>query len=85
MKLFSIFIPSAKKQELKGAIETYVVRWTCRVGGYHGDTRVRYQAFTNMDEAKKFKKSLEDAHALIGNTSGNVVTIEKQSHGLNAE
>jgi hypothetical protein len=85
MKLFNIFIPSARKQELKGAIETHVVSWTCRVGEYHSDTRKRYQAFTDIHEARKFKKALEDAHKLIGNTSGSNVTIEKQYTGLSEE
>jgi len=76
-----IIIPNGDTEEIQG-LATYIVSWTKRNGEYSTDTKKCYQAFTNQDEAIKFKKSLEDAHRLIGNTSGTKVTIEKQVSGL---
>jgi hypothetical protein len=81
LKFLDIFVPSSKKQKLQG-VETWIVSWTRRTGEFSSDTKKCYQAFASLEDAKKLKKALEDAHDLIGNTSGTYVSIEKQQSGL---
>ena len=81
LNFLKVLIPNGNTKELHG-VETFIVSWTKRVGEYSTDTKQCYQAFVNHEEAQDFKKSLENAHKLIGNISGTRVTIEKQISGL---
>lgn len=80
-KLFKMKVPSGGTKELE-AVEMWVVSWFKRTGEYYHSVEKCYQGFTNQEEAKALKKALEDAHKLIGNTSGTIVAIEKQRAGL---
>jgi hypothetical protein len=74
----TISIPTNETKEVE-VTDVWVVSWSKRIGEFHGETRICYQAFIQEEDARSFKKSLENAHALIGNTSGTWVSIEKQS------
>ena len=58
-------------------VHTWMVEWTSRQGSFSSDTRPEAEAFTSENEAKLFKKTLEDAFKLIKHTSGTTVTIRK--------
>ena len=74
-------------QEIE-AIETYVVEWVYFERTYGGDIRVddyvrakpKYQAFTNYDNAVKFKNQINDAYKLLGIKSQ--AELYKQENGL---
>lgn len=79
-KLFNFKIPMEESENIEG-IETWIVSWIKVYAEYSLiDSEKCYQAFTDPNAAKKFKKSIEDAHKLLGN-EGKVtkVTIEKQA------
>ena len=80
MGIINIFKSGTK--QLTSGVDTWIVEWTRRYGKYHGDTEQRYQAFTNKDEAEEFADSIRRAHKLIGNTSGNNVSVKKANSGL---
>lgn len=70
-------------KQLNSALETWVVEWTSRYGSYNGETRQRYQSFTDKIEAEEFADSVRRAHKLIGNTGYETeVTVRKQKSGL---
>tara|TARA_R110000796_G_scaffold126204_3_gene240904 strand:- start:1946 stop:2203 length:258 start_codon:yes stop_codon:yes gene_type:complete len=58
-------------------VHTWIVEWNSRYGQFSTDTRTEVEAFTSENEAKFFKKSLEDAFKLIKHTSGTSVSIRK--------
>lgn len=74
----TIEAPSGESVELEG-LHTWMVRWTSRHGQFQSETKPQVQAFTNLEDAEHFAKSLRDAFALIKHTSGNTVTVEVQS------
>ena len=55
-------------EELHTGVNTWVVQWTSRHGQYMTDTKKRFQAFTDRDEAERFAEEIRRAHKLIGNT-----------------
>lgn len=71
-------------RELQTGVDTWVVEWTSRHGKYSGETKKRYQAFTDKGEAEAFAESIRRAHKLIGNTDcgETLVTVTKQVSGL---
>jgi hypothetical protein len=71
-------------RELTTGVDTWVVEWTSRHGPYSSDTRKRFQAFTDHDEAEAFAEEIRRAHSLIGNTcySETQVYVRKQESGL---
>lgn len=72
-------------RELTSGVETYMVRWEATSRSFRtstfSDIYVRYQGFTDEQEAKDFAKSLRRANALVGH-SGLNVSLEKMSNGL---
>lgn len=74
-----MFINIFKKgsEQLSSGVETWTVEWTSRHGEYHGETKQRFQAFTDEKEANDFADSIRRAHELIGNTSGTRVYVYK--------
>jgi hypothetical protein len=67
---------------LNSGVDTWIVQWTSRHGAFHDDTKQRFQAFTDKDEALEFANNIRKAHKLIGNTHGTMVTVTKQISGL---
>lgn len=66
-------------KQLNSGVDTWVVEWTRRYGNFSGDTEQCYQAFIDKEEAEEFADSIRRAHKLIGNTSGTLVYVKKQS------
>lgn len=58
--------------------EMWEVRWTSRHGKYSSDTQPEVRVFPKEEDAREFKKALEDAFKLIRHTSGDFVEIRKQ-------
>lgn len=73
------FINIFKKgsEQLTSGVETWIVEWTSRHGRYSGDTKQRFQAFTDKKEAEAFADSIRRAHELIGNTCDTQVLVYK--------
>jgi hypothetical protein len=77
-----ILIPNGETKGLE-ALDTWVVSWYCVHEGFVSLTREkRYQAFTNIDEANAFKKSLVDANKILGNTGYTDEEVKLQKSGL---
>lgn len=55
-----------------------MVSWTSRHGDYYYDVQRRGKAFLTEDDAKDFKKSLEEAQQILQNTNNINITIVKQ-------
>lgn len=70
---------------LASGVDTWVVEWTARYGEFSGQTKQKYQAFTDKQEADDFADSIRRAHKLIGNTYGTTVTVKHMSCGLPSE
>lgn len=83
MGLFSFLIPSGETKETQG-LETWVVEWRHMEGwsSNYPDIKPSYQAFTDYEKAAEFKKRLQEAHKLLGNSINNKVEIKKQAPGL---
>ena len=77
-----MFIKIFKKgsEQLTSGIDTWTVEWTCRFGHYSTDTKKRFQAFTDEQEAKDFAESIRRAHELIGNTCETDVYVYKNNN-----
>ena len=75
---------SRETETLPSAVATYIVKWSSYGGSLmdYPDRKTNQQAFTNLDEAKKFKASLEQAFKLIGQTIAADVEIYQQQAGL---
>lgn len=58
-----IFVP-ANTQEIT-AYESWTVRWTAIKRHHSWDWKEEVEVFTNEDDAKTFKKTLEDARKLL--------------------
>lgn len=58
-----IFVP-ANTQEIT-TYESWTVRWNSLKGSYSSDWREEVEVFTNEEDAKIFKKALEDARKLL--------------------
>lgn len=75
-------IPETTNREVEGA-EVWIVSWTSLSGRYPnsptlvGDTR-RAKAFLSEDDARDFKKALEDAMSLLQCSFYIDISIEKQ-------
>jgi hypothetical protein len=74
-----IFIPSGKEEILTH--DMWVVSWKSRYGQFCGEVRTNYQSFFSEKDALVFKKSLDDANKLIGNTDQTEVGIERRKNG----
>lgn len=81
----TVLVPSEEEQELEG-VETWIVRWNswnCKWKDYHlAEKKQECQAFTNHDDALKFKEALENAYKLTKRNAGNEILVEKQECGL---
>ena len=64
---------------LTSDIEVWAVRWYKIYGEFYDDVKEVAQFFTNKDEAKEFKNSLERANRLLGHTNRkmNTFVLEK--------
>jgi len=71
-----------EEKEQIATVDMWVVSWMSRHGDFSGETKKNYQSFFTFEDACKFKRALDDANRLIGNTSGTRVDIEKRSNGL---
>jgi len=71
-----------EEKEQIDTVDMWVVSWKCRYGEFSNDTKMCFQSFFTYEDAYKLKNALEDAHRLIGNTSGTRVEIEKRSNGI---
>ena len=80
MGIINIFKSGTK--QLTSGVDTWIVEWTRRYGKFHDDTEQCYQAFTDKEEADEFADSIRRAHKLIGNTSGDYVSVKKANSGL---
>lgn len=60
---------------LTSDIEVWAVRWYKRYGEFSDDVKEVAQFFTNKDEAKEFKNSLERANRLLGHTDYKMSTF----------
>jgi hypothetical protein len=74
-------IPNGETKEINTG-DMWVVTWIRRYGEFSSNVTKCFQAFFIEQDAKDFKKSLDDANKLIGNTSQTHVSIEKQKAGL---
>lgn len=68
------------EQELTTGIVTYVVEWTSRIGSWKGDTKQRFQAFVDKEEAERFAEEIRRAHKLIGNTCADETRVTVTTH-----
>ena len=59
------------------SVQLWIVEWYSRHGGYSGDIRKEYEAFTDEKVANAFAEDLINAFKLIRHTSGNRVTVRK--------
>lgn len=76
--LKKILVPSGQQVELEG-IETWMVRWkSVIVAPFGAQAQDRAQAFTSEEDAKAFKKALEDANKLLRNCFDLQVKITKE-------
>jgi hypothetical protein len=67
---------------LSSSLDTWTVQW-CKIIGYsYGREENAYQIFLLKEDAIKFKKSLDQANFLIGNTFQTEVKLYKQNNGL---
>jgi hypothetical protein len=76
-----INIPKQGNEQLD-TVDMWVVSWESRYGKFSGEVEMNFQSFFDYEDAFKFKRTLEDANKLIGNTSGTKVDIQKKIHGL---
>ena len=60
-------------------VEIWMVSWTSRYGNYHHDVQRNAKAFLTEEDAKNFKKSLEEAQQILQNTNDINITIVKQN------
>jgi hypothetical protein len=80
---FKKLITTKRETEvLDSAIETWIVEWTQRYGSFSDNTKQAFQAFLSKEDADKFADSLRQAFKLIGQTSGNKVSVYKNDNGL---
>jgi hypothetical protein len=77
-----IITPTTETEELTSGLKTWMVEWIKRDCYYETNTRKGGQAFVNYEEAVKFKKALEQAYKLIGNTHDNKIELYEQENGL---
>ena len=75
---FYNYILEARKEINAQCVEIWTVEWESRHGQFSSDVKTKFKAFTEEQKARDFKKALEDAHKLIGNTYGTKVFIYKQ-------
>jgi hypothetical protein len=72
-------IPDGEKEII--GLETWMVYWQSVKCSYEsslfGDLQIRAQAFTSREDALLFKKALEEANILIGNSFAKQITICK--------
>lgn len=80
MSIINIF--KKRNKQLNSYIDIWIVEWERRYGRWNGDTERCYQAFTDKAEAEAFAEDIKRAHKLIGNTSGNYVSVKKQKNML---
>lgn len=69
----------AKEAKETNNVEIWMVFWTSRYGDYHFDVQRCAKAFLTEDDAKDFKKSLEEAQQILQNTNDINITIIKQN------
>lgn len=65
MNLFKILIPKDGGQEVT-ELESWKVSWKVVTDFNFGYTTVKYKCFIKEDEAKEFKKQLEECAKFIG-------------------
>lgn len=70
-------IAQIEAKEVDGA-EVWLVSWTTRHGDGYYDIQRCAKAFLTEDDAKDFKKSLEEAQQILQNTNSINITIVKQ-------
>lgn len=83
MGLINFLIPCGKTKETTG-LETWIVEWSCVVGSnsLFPTEKRSFQAFVSYEAAVEFKKAIEQAHKLLGNTFRTDAMIKKQNTGL---
>lgn len=70
-------VPWTNETKQVSAVQLWEVRWTSRYGQYYHSVKPEVEAFTSEEQAKAFKKSLENAFALTRNTSDDSVDLVK--------
>lgn len=70
-------VAQIEEKEVDG-VEVWVVSWSSRHGDSYYDTQRCAKAFLTEDDAKDFKKSLEEAQQILQNTNSINITIVKQ-------
>lgn len=70
-------IAQIETKEVDGA-EVWMVSWESRHGDGYYDTQHCAKAFLTEDDAKDFKKSLEEAQQILQNTNNINIAIIKQ-------
>lgn len=71
-----------ERKELHSDVDTWIVKWKIYEGSFSGinypKVKECYKAFTNEEEAKEYKKVLNDALKLIGITALPYAEVYKQ-------
>lgn len=76
-KLFKKLIPTGENKSVRVLEDTWRVTWYSRYGEFSGYVEKECEIFIDEQEAKDFKKQLDDAFTLIKHTSGAIVKLEK--------
>lgn len=70
------------RKELHSDIDTWIVKWKTYESSFTGISYPKvkecYKAFTNKEEAKEYKKALNDAMKLVGITALPWAEVYKQ-------
>ena len=77
MNLMKLFFRDRTEASVD-VFEAWEVRWRSRNGQFSGDTQPEVKVFPKKEDAKEFKKALEDAFKLIKHRSGTNVELKKQ-------
>ena len=64
MNLFKIFIPQDKAQEIT-ELESWTVKWESCSCLRWGESKVYNKCFIKVDEAREFKRQLQESAAFI--------------------
>ena len=77
MNLMKLFFRDRTETSVD-VFEAWEVRWRSRYGQFSSDTQPEVKVFPKEEDAKEFKKALEDAFKLIKHTSGTYVELKRQ-------
>ena len=70
-----ISVPTGDTKEVV-ALDNWVVSWKSKHGEYKSDYRQEFEVFLNEDDAKDFKKSLEDAFKILKYSHESIISVK---------